>query len=179
LAACADAFDGLINFGSDTRSFINHNQNMAGVEALEAARIICGETDGIVLGPEPKLGRSRHRKLDYPAHRGTPDGVLDFAPNDFFHLQPGRSGGYNDSVAMRCQPPEHGDRYRVGFTAGVARLRCYPAMLCDGGEDIALRLPEIRAEYYPGEENRIAQQRTSSSSTWFWYRRLNHGLLPP
>ena len=138
VSASRDTLDRLVDLAAHPGSFIQDDENLAGMKALKPSSIVCRQTERVVSGPEHQFGLIRRRQDKLTSGSSQRHDTPNFTPNYFLDLDPGRRGRYRNAIAMGDYPPQDGDRDREAFSAGVAGFDRDPSVLVYGLQDRTL-----------------------------------------
>jgi hypothetical protein len=109
------------------------------MEALKPGRIVGRKAERIIARTkvEFSLVRYRYRKMS-SCEADIRNQAMDFAPDQFFDLHPGRRSGDDDAVLVGDHPPQHRDRDRVGLARCMTGLDRDAPVLGYGSQDFLL-----------------------------------------
>ena len=156
--------DGFVNGFGDAFGFVDDDEHVWGVEALELVGFVGGEAEGEAVACDLEAG-VEHGPAE--ALGGCAVESADFAPEDVADLARGGGGGDDDGWGVAGEEPEDGDGGGEAFAEAVAGFDGDAAVLGEGMEDFFLLAPELDAEDVAGEfagERRQRSMRRSFSS---------------
>ena len=145
-------FDGFVNFIAHALGFVDDDEHIGAVKALELAGAFGGQPQSVaVIGDFPPgiqhfAAQGRRRGAVKPAH---------LPPKDMAHLpESGRGAEGDGAILVRVNEPQHGDGGAKPFAQSVPGLNRHPAMLGQGFQDFHLLAPKLYAQDVPGESHR-------------------------
>ncbi len=127
----------------DGGGFVGDDEDVWGVEALEAIHDVGGEAYCVSLDVEFEAG-----VVEFSADAvvvATVD-VVDFAPDLVSDLSVGWRGGDHYGFVVGHQPPDDGERGGVGLAGAFGRIDRDPVVSAKGLEDLSLVVSQRNAE---------------------------------
>ena len=150
--------DGLVDFLADALGFVDDDEYVGAVEALELVCAVGGEAEGVAVVGEVPAG------VQHLAAEGLRGGTVEAAnlpPEDVAHLpEGGRSAEGDGAAGVGVDEPEQGDGGAEALAKAVASLDGDAAMLGEGVEHLGLLGPQLDAEDLAGEGDGGGQRRT-------------------
>ena len=133
-----DGFDGFVDGFGDAFGFVDDEEEVGGVEALELVGGVGGEAEGVAVGGEFPAGVV---ELAAEGFGVAAVEVMDLAPEDVADLAEGGGGGEGDGGLVGVEEPEEGDGGGEAFAEAVAGFYGDALVVGDSVEDFFLLFP--------------------------------------
>ena len=136
----------------DGARFVHDDEDVGGVEALKALRVVGAEAEAVPALAEAQFGV---QEVAAEVAGGAADEPLNGAPEHVADLAEGGGGGEHDGVPAGVEEPADADGGDQGLAGRVAGAHGDAGVIAQGAGDVLLAGPEIDAEDFTGEGHRV------------------------
>ena len=145
-------FDALVDGFGDAFGFVNDDQDIFAVEALESVEAGGGEAEGVAVFRQLPTG-VQHPPAELIG--GAAVQGVNLTPQHVSHLPEGGGSAQHDGGVVGVEIPQDGDGGGEVLAEAVAGLHRHARLAGEGHQDLFLLAPQLHPQDFPGEPHRV------------------------